>query len=587
MMTNRSCGDAHANSGDAFSLYLREFLRFNPPAMGRVVLLNVATAWIEGAGMILLLPLLTLAGVFGRKGDESSLAGNVLASLGFKWSIEAALAVFVVLIALQSWLVLHRDRESRALHLRFSDSLRQRLYAAIAGARWSFLLERHSGELLNVLTTEVQRIGTGTHFLVRVFTVSLSALAYAFVAFRMSPGLASLAVVTCMFLWLLLRSTDSLSRRSGALLGEANRNLFSRTQDFLSALKLVKIHGEEAGNINRFCRAVDAVTDRFEDFHKANTRAQMAFRIGGALALAILTYVALELMELTPARLLVMLAIFVRMLPQVAEISNGRQQLLHMLPAFEAWHGLLAACEKQRDTMAAAAGVAAPMTEGIVLDRVDFSHGRSHLHIHIESLSIPAMATTAIVGESGAGKSTLLDLLSGLLAPDRGDIRVDEIPLGQVPEWRRSIAYVPQETLIQSGSIRENLAWGNEVPGDGDLWHALSLAALDGLVRRLPNGLDTEVGERGVKLSGGEKQRLALARALLRKPTLLILDEATSALDPDNHRLVLDTIRSLHGSMTVLVVTHRHEELVGLIDGVVEVDNGIVGAWHMADEFVA
>lgn len=572
--------------GSQFRSYLSEFRRFSPLSVKRVVLLNLATAWLEGAGMMLLLPLLTLAGVFGRKGDDSFVVGDALASLGFKWSIEAALVLFVILIALQSWLVLLRDRESRALQLRFSDSLRQRLYAAIAGARWSFLAERHSGELLNVLTTEVQRIGAGTHFLVRVFTVSLSALAYAFVAFRMSPGLAFLAVGTCLFLWLLLRSTDSLSRQSGALLGEANRNLFSRTQDFLSILKLVKIHGEEAGNIDRFCRAVDVVTDRFEDFHKANTRAQMFFRVGGALALALLTYVALELMELSPARLLVMLAIFVRMLPQVAEISNGRQQLLHMLPAFEAWRALFAACEKQRDTMAPA-GRAAPMTDSIVLDRVDFCHGRSHHHLHVERLTIPAMSTTAIIGESGSGKTTLLDLLSGLLVPDGGDIRVDGLPLGQVPGWRRSIAYIPQETMIQSGTIRENLAWGNEAPGDGELWHALSQAALDGLVRKLPNGLDTEVGERGVKLSGGEKQRLALARALLRKPTLLILDEATSALDPDNHRLVLDTVRSLHGSMTVLVVTHRHEELAGLIDGVVAVDDGIVGDWHMAAEVVA
>ena len=96
----------------------------------------------------------------------------------------------------------------------------------------------------------------------------------------------------------------------------------------------------------------------------------------------------------------------------------------------------------------------------------------------------------------------------------------------------------------------------------------------------MPHGLDTEVGERGVKLSGGEKQRLALARALLRRPQLLILDEATSALDADNHRLVHDAIRALHGSMTVLIVTHRHEELAGLIDGMVQVEEGVVGAWQ-------
>jgi ATP-binding cassette subfamily C protein len=191
------------------------------------------------------------------------------------------------------------------------------------------------------------------------------------------------------------------------------------------------------------------------------------------------------------------------------------------------------------------------------------------------------MRTTAILGVSGAGKTTLLDLLSGLLVPDRGEIRVDGVLLAQLPGWRKGIACIPQETHIQGGTVRDNLAWGNDALGEDAMWLALEQAALGDLVRRLPQGLDTEVGERGVRLSGGEKQRLALARALLRRPQLLILDEAASALDADNHRLVMDTVRTLHGSMTVLVVTHRHDELVGLIDGVVRVEDGKVGTWQM------
>ncbi len=146
--------------------------------------------------------------------------------------------------------------------------------------------------------------------------------------------------------------------------------------------------------------------------------------------------------------------------------------------------------------------------------------------------------------------------------------------------WRHSIAYIPQETQIQNGTIRENLSWGNTAPQDADIQSALSQAALDTWVQQLPLGLDTPVGERGVKLSGGEKQRIALARALLRRPQLLVLDEATSALDPDNHRLVLDAIRTLHGQMTVLIVTHRMDELTGLIDGIVRIEKGDVGKWQ-------
>lgn len=126
--------------------------------------------------------------------------------------------------------------------------------------------------------------------------------------------------------------------------------------------------------------------------------------------------------------------------------------------------------------------------------------------------------TTAVVGPTGSGKTTFLDLLSGLNAPDRGTIEVDGRPLRVNAGWRRRIAYVPQDTAILDGTLRENLTWGAVDAEDDQLMAALEQAAAAEFVRHLPEGLETWVGERGVRLSGGEKQRLALARALLREP---------------------------------------------------------------------
>jgi len=573
--------DSRARHNGLFRAYLRELLRFDPPAIRRAMLLNIVSAATEGAGLLLLLPLLTLAGVFDAEGGDFKTAGRIPAGLKPTWNFETALVVFVFIIAVQAWLALLRDREIRSLQLRFADHLRQRLYAAIAHSRWSFLIGRHSGEILNVLTSEVQRVGIGTFFLLRLFTLSLLALAYLSVAFRMSAALALLALGAGLLLWLLLRSTDRTSRESGILLGQANRNLFTRTQDFLSALKLIKIHGEEAGHIGQFNAAVADVSRRFIDFQKSWTRAQMAYRMGGACALALFSYAALVLMQLAPARLLVMIAIFARMLPQLSEIAGGRQQLLHMLPAFSAWQNLLADASAHRDFQPPS-DEPAPLRQHIVLEGVVFKHPQSHLTLTVGHLSIPAQKTTAITGVSGSGKTTLLDLLSGLIVPDSGGIWVDGVPLIHLAGWRKSIAYIPQETLIQDGSLRDNLLWGNAAPTGREIERVLEQSALSGLVAKLPRGLDTPMGERGVKLSGGEKQRLALARALLRKPRLLILDEATSALDGDSHRQVLDTIRGLHGNMTIMIVSHRHEELAGLVDGIVQVEAGRVGPWRPA-----
>ena len=123
--------------------------------------------------------------------------------------------------------------------------------------------------------------------------------------------------------------------------------------------------------------------------------------------------------------------------------------------------------------------------------------------------------------------------------------------------WRRQIGYVPQETLLFHDSVRANLLWANPGATEEDIWRALASAAADDFVRALPNGLETVLGDRGVLVSGGERQRLSLARALLRRPRILILDEATSSLDSENERRIQDAIDRLHEQITIVVITHR------------------------------
>jgi ATP-binding cassette subfamily C protein len=200
------------------------------------------------------------------------------------------------------------------------------------------------------------------------------------------------------------------------------------------------------------------------------------------------------------------------------------------------------------------------------------------------TLSIPAGRVTALVGSSGAGKSTLADLLLLLLTPERGALVVDGVPLAadRRDEWRASVGYVPQETHLFHDTIRENVRWVAPGASDADVLDALRMAGASALLSRLPNGLDTRIGDRGTLLSGGERQRLALARALLRRPRLLVLDEATSALDPESERSIRQTIASLTPAVTVLTITHRLTT-ARQADHVVVLDHGAVvaeGPWE-------
>jgi ATP-binding cassette subfamily C protein len=186
------------------------------------------------------------------------------------------------------------------------------------------------------------------------------------------------------------------------------------------------------------------------------------------------------------------------------------------------------------------------------------------------SATFPAGSLTVIVGASGAGKTTLGDLLLGLLEPESGTVLVDGRPLRTLVrvQWRDRVGYLAQEPMLLHGTIRENLLFAHAGASEDELREALRGAACD-FVDSLPQGLDSAIGERGVLVSGGERQRLALARALLRQPGLLVLDEATSALDAETEQRILATVRALAGRCTVVFCTHR-EAPRAIADQVIE-----------------
>jgi ABC-type multidrug transport system fused ATPase/permease subunit len=192
------------------------------------------------------------------------------------------------------------------------------------------------------------------------------------------------------------------------------------------------------------------------------------------------------------------------------------------------------------------------------------------------SFEISSGQSIAIVGPSGAGKTTLVDVILGVLQPDNGSVLISgKSPLDSITAWPGAISYVPQDVRISNTSFKSNVALGypTEVATDELVWQALEIAQLADFVRGLPQGLDTKVGERGTKISGGQRQRLGIARAVFTKPKLLVLDEATSSLDGQTESDISDSINKLKGSVTVLIVAHRLST-VRNCDQVIYVDKG-------------
>ena len=199
--------------------------------------------------------------------------------------------------------------------------------------------------------------------------------------------------------------------------------------------------------------------------------------------------------------------------------------------------------------------------KGVIVEHVTYHYPDSDVEVlHDISMEIPKGKTVALIGPSGAGKTTLADIILGLLPPTSGVVRVDRHNIYEnLRSWREKLGYIPQTIYLSDDTIRNNIAFGiyQEQIDDNAIWKALEKAQLREFVQGLENGLDTYVGDRGVRLSGGQRQRIGIARALYHDPEILVLDEATSALDSSTEQAVMESIESLQGLKTMIIIAHR------------------------------
>ena len=590
----------------------RALIAYAPRKSVLALLLLLVAGVTEAFGLLMIIPLLHVVGFAARPGEESPVAAAVARAAdaaGVELTLPAVLAVFLILAAVRSAVAWQRTVLLTGMRLGFTDRLRERLYAAVAGAKWEFLLARRRSDVQHVLTGDVHRIGQGAFLLLQLAVTALLALAQIVLAALISPSLTAATLATGAALLFLARPLVRRSRTLGEMLTGANRALYGAMTDFLGGLKLAKGYNAEGGHVRHFTETVAVMRERQLAFTRLSSAARAGLDMGAAFALAALVWFALSTTALPLPELLLIAVIFARLLPALFRLQQHAQALAHALPAYAHVRAMHRALQEAAETPAGRGGPRMELHSALRVRDASFTYqagaesgtgaeaqlgrgtatepgseagfgtaaGVAGPALKNVSLDIPAGKMTVIAGPSGAGKSTLADVLLGLLAPGDGEVCVDGVPLAgaNLQRWRRSVACVPQDPHLFHDTIRANLRWAQPEATEAEMWQALRLAAADGFVAALPDRLDTVTGDRGGRLSGGERQRIALARALMRSPALLVLDEATGQLDAENERQILEALKSLRGHTTIVAITHR-PALLEAADGIVRLESGRV-----------
>ncbi|MGJ4953888.1 ABC transporter ATP-binding protein [Bradyrhizobium sp. HKCCYLS20291] len=547
-----------------------------------LLILMMLTGLSEGAGLLLLIPLLDLLGP--SPGAGGAHLSRALAFVGLPMTLQAMLALFVGVVVIRNILQYARERLAASVQFRFVDSLRRQCLSAVLNAEWRWLVGQRQSDHASLLLTDVNRTGIGLNAGIALLAGVATTLAYLCAALLVSWKVTALAGVSGgLVFWLLARQRRK-ALQLGRTLGDAGRALHADVQQSLAGIKLAKTLGAEHLQHATILASSSNLQTYQLAFVAGASLSKALFQTAGAGLVAIYVYVGLSWWRLPMAEILTLVAVFARLIPMFGGLQQQLHLWLHAVPAFAEAEQLLAECRRAAQPSSSPGATPLVLRREISLARVTVRHaGRDEPALADVSLRFPVRTTTAIIGPSGAGKSTLVDVIAGLLEPDSGSVAVDGAALSGTARasWRQTLAYVPQELFLFNDTVRANLLWARPIASETELHDALRLAAAD-FVMRLPDGLDTVIGDAGTRLSGGERQRIAIARALTTRPDVLILDEATSALDLDADQRIQEVLDSLRGRMTIFIIRHRLSHL-DRTDQVVALREGRViasGRWQ-------
>ncbi|MEO0295204.1 MAG: ABC transporter ATP-binding protein, partial [candidate division WOR-3 bacterium] len=402
----------------------------------------------------------------------------------------------------------------------------------------------------------------------------MNVLVYLIVAFWASPLLTLISFIILPFAFIFIQVSSKVLRRRAKRAQERMGEIGSRAQEILMNLKIVKSFVRKKDEIEKFKNETDKFYRAHLKYENLSILTPHLTEFVGAIMASFLLYLGgvfiFRYSLLTPDKFFVFLASALSMLQPLKGLTLSYTNLQQGITALERTFNILKEKEEKGGSLQFK-----KLERGIEFKNVSFFYEKERWVLRNINLFLEKGKVYAFVGPSGAGKSTLLSLLLRFYDPQEGEIFIDGINLKNfdLDSLRSKIGFVSQETMLFSGTVRDNILYGNPDAKEEDLERAIKFAALEELILRLPKGLDTDIKELGKTLSGGEKQRISIARVFIKNPEILILDEFTSQLDARSEHLVKEAIYNLFKERTSLVIAHRLSTVLKA-DEIILMDHG-------------
>jgi subfamily B ATP-binding cassette protein MsbA len=553
--------------------------KFRPVFTASIIAASFFTAALEAVGLSFILPIVE---VVQAPGDPAANADGLLLLfvtayevVGVPFTLGTVVAGVSAVLTIR-WTSTFVVRWLRGLlAVDYTRELQTQAFDHTLDARITYFDQEGSDDILNAIVTQAEYAAKVIKLVVIVLEQGLLSLMYLTIAFVIAPGLTLVAILFLGGFTMLFRTVLESGYDIGDRVADANESVQQAVQAGAQGIRDTKLFGLKQEIFDDFLDAIEQFTKSSIKQRRNEAAIQSFYNLLTGVSVFMLIYLAITFADMSLGSLGLFLFAMFRLGPKVSNLNSRLYKIENYLPHLVRTQDFINELKRNKEPDDSTETIPQEI-QTIRFDDVHFSYdGQDGKAIADISMELEKGEFIGFVGQSGAGKSTLVSLLARLYEPDSGEIQANGQSINRMPidEWRERIAVVRQDPFIFNDTLRYNLTIGNRDVTDEELDKISRIAKIDEFFHELPDGFDTQLGDNGVRLSGGQCQRVALARALLKDAEVLMLDEATSNLDSTLEKAVQESVENLERDYTMIAIAHRLST-VRNADRIYTVDSG-------------